>query len=80
MDLRPYQRASLDALYASWARQDGSGLIVLPTGAGKSLVIAALVREMLERDPHHRIVVVTHGSGLDQHQKAMTAASATAEA
>ena len=64
MDLRPYQRASLDALYASWARQEGPGLIVLPTGAGKSLVIAALVREMLDRAPRHRIVVVTHSREL----------------
>ncbi|KQP93332.1 helicase [Methylobacterium sp. Leaf113] len=60
MDLRPYQRASLDALYAAWTRRAGAGLIVLPTGAGKSLVIAALVREVLDRDPAHRIVVVTH--------------------
>ncbi|MET3693173.1 DEAD/DEAH box helicase [Methylobacterium goesingense] len=60
MDLRPYQRASLDALHAAWARGDGAGLIVLPTGAGKSLVIAALVRETLAANPAHRVLVVTH--------------------
>ena len=60
MDLRPYQRASLDALYASWRSDGGAGLIVLPTGAGKALVIAALIREVVAREPDARIVVVTH--------------------
>lgn len=33
LELRPYQRASIDALYDYWARPDsGNGLIVLPTG------------------------------------------------
>ena len=39
LQLRPYQRASLDALDASWNRGGRSDLIVLPTGAGKALVI-----------------------------------------
>lgn len=60
MDLRPYQRASLDALYASWRNETGDGLIVLPTGAGKAFVIAALVREVIADRPEARIAVVTH--------------------
>jgi DNA repair protein RadD len=60
MELRPYQRASLDALYASWRDETGDGLIVLPTGAGKAFVIAALVRETIARDADARIAVVTH--------------------
>ncbi|WP_288583077.1 DEAD/DEAH box helicase family protein, partial [uncultured Methylobacterium sp.] len=60
MLLRPYQRASLDALQADWARGGRNGLIVLPTGAGKSLVIATLVRETMARDAGARIAVVTH--------------------
>ncbi|TGD94292.1 DEAD/DEAH box helicase [Methylobacterium nonmethylotrophicum] len=60
MLLRSYQRASLDALQADWARGGRNGLIVLPTGAGKSLVIATLVRETLLRDPAARVAVVTH--------------------
>ncbi|MCJ2037039.1 DEAD/DEAH box helicase [Methylobacterium sp. J-068] len=60
MELRPYQRASLDALRSAWMRGQGAGLIVLPTGAGKSLVIAALVREILAEHPNHRVAVVTH--------------------
>ncbi|WP_019903160.1 DEAD/DEAH box helicase [Methylobacterium sp. 77] len=60
MDLRPYQRASLDALYASWRNDAGDGLIVLPTGAGKAFVIAALVREVIADRPEARIAIVTH--------------------
>ncbi|KQP51473.1 helicase [Methylobacterium sp. Leaf399] len=60
MHLRPYQRASLDALHASWAAGERAGLVVLPTGAGKALVIAALVREVLAAAPDRRIAVVTH--------------------
>ncbi|GJD52447.1 ATP-dependent RNA helicase DbpA [Methylobacterium crusticola] len=64
MQLRPYQRASLEALHADWSRGGRNGLIVLPTGAGKSLVIAALARETLARDPAARVAVVTHSREL----------------
>lgn len=60
MQLRPYQRASLDALEASWRAGDRAGLVVLPTGAGKALVIAALVREALATYPGLRVAIVTH--------------------
>jgi DNA repair protein RadD len=58
--LRPYQRASLDALYVYWAQGRGNALIVLPTGAGKSLVLAALCQEILRDYPTLRIAIVTH--------------------
>jgi DNA repair protein RadD len=60
LTLRSYQRGSLDALYDYWQDGGGNGLIVLPTGAGKALVIAALTRELLERWPDLRIGIVTH--------------------
>lgn len=67
--LRDYQRASLDALSAAWARGGADDaapghLIVLPTGAGKALVIAALARETLEQDPLARVAIVTHSREL----------------
>lgn len=60
LKLRRYQRASLDALFAYWAEGRGNGLIVLPTGSGKSLVLAALCKEVLASYPTMRIAVVTH--------------------
>lgn len=60
LTLRPYQRESVDALYAYWQNGGGNGLIVIPTGGGKSLIIATLVRELIAQWPAMRIIVVTH--------------------
>ncbi|MBB2819027.1 UNVERIFIED_ORG: DNA repair protein RadD [Rhizobium esperanzae] len=64
LELRYYQRAALDALYAYWAEGGGNGLIVLPTGAGKALVIAKLIEELLADYPDMRILNVTHSAPL----------------
>jgi DNA repair protein RadD len=66
LTLRPYQRAALDALYAYWRGEAKNALIVLPTGAGKSLVLAELCRELLASYPTLRIGIVTHVKELIQ--------------
>ncbi|TGN40264.1 DEAD/DEAH box helicase [Marinobacter confluentis] len=53
--LRPYQQEAVDATLNHFRKSDESAVIVLPTGAGKSLVIAELAR--LAR---RRILVLTH--------------------
>ena len=53
--LRPYQQEAVDATLRHFRQSDESAVIVLPTGAGKSLVIAELAR--LAR---RRILVLTH--------------------
>jgi DNA repair protein RadD len=60
LTLRPYQQASIDALFAYWADQPGNPLIVLPTGAGKSLVMASIIRRLVEDWPDMRLACVTH--------------------
>jgi superfamily II DNA or RNA helicase len=42
--LRPYQKEAVDATLAWFRRHHEPAAIVLPTGAGKSLVIAELAR------------------------------------
>ncbi|WP_132255255.1 DEAD/DEAH box helicase [Methylobacterium segetis] len=71
LQLRDYQRASLDALDAHWRGGGRDGLVVLPTGAGKAFVIAALVRETLARAPATRVAIVTHSRELiaQNHQE-----------
>lgn len=64
LELRPYQREALDALYKYWGECGGNGLIVLPTGAGKALVIAKLIEELLADYPDMRVVNVTHSAPL----------------
>lgn len=53
--LRPYQQEAVAATLTHFRQSDESAVIVLPTGAGKSLVIAELAR--LAR---RRILVLTH--------------------
>lgn len=60
LSLRPYQRESIDALYSHWEKGGGDALIVLPTGAGKSLVLSKLCQELLADYPSLRIGIVSH--------------------
>ena len=43
--LRDYQREAIDAVFAAWAGGMSRPAIVLPTGAGKTVVFSALVKE-----------------------------------
>jgi DNA repair protein RadD len=60
MQLRPYQRESVDATWAYLRAKPGNPCIVLPTGAGKTIVLAEIIREALTSWPGTRIAVVAH--------------------
>jgi DNA repair protein RadD len=59
MILRPYQQRALDAIFDFWNRGGGSPLVDLATGTGKSLVIAALNRTLVE-DYGARVLNLVH--------------------
>lgn len=60
LQLRDYQAAAIDGLYDYWASGRGDNpLIVAPTGAGKSLIIAKLIEDALGY-PGTRILMLTH--------------------
>ncbi|OUS31109.1 ATP-dependent helicase [Gammaproteobacteria bacterium 45_16_T64] len=59
--LRPYQQDAVDAVVRYFRESDKAALLVLPTGAGKSLVIAELAR--IARG---RILVLAHVKELVQ--------------
>jgi DNA repair protein RadD len=60
LTLRPYQQAAIDALYDYWASGRGNDpIIVAPTGAGKSLILAKLIEDALSY-PGTRILMLTH--------------------
>lgn len=63
MNLRPYQQASLDALYRWWMAHPAATdipVMVAPTGSGKSVVIAELTRLLFDTWPqdHPRTMVI----------------------
>lgn len=57
---RPYQQKTIDELYSWFQHNSGHPCINLPTGAGKSIVIAMLCRDALTSWPDTRILIVTH--------------------
>ena len=60
MNLRPYQRRAIDQLYEWLRKNDGHPCLVLPTGSGKSVIIAELCREAIQNYPETRILMLTH--------------------
>lgn len=70
--LRTYQRTTIDAVY-SWfnANAKGHPVVVLPTGGGKSIIVASLIREALQSWPETRILMLTHVKELleQNHEK-----------
>lgn len=57
---RPYQSNTIHQLY-DWLRSNtGNPCIVLPTGSGKSIIIAMLCQDSITNWPNTRILMVTH--------------------
>lgn len=70
--LRPYQTEALDALEATWAEGLNRPAIVLPTGAGKTVVFSALIARKLEdlRKTGKRALVLAHREELLEQAEA----------
>lgn len=59
MELRPYQRAAVEAVYQHLRTKDTNPCVVLPTGTGKSLVLAQIAKDSVERW-HGRVLILAH--------------------
>jgi DNA repair protein RadD len=59
-ELRDYQSEAIEALYDYFSAEDGNPLIVMPTGTGKSVVLAAFLRQAIEGWSDTRVLVLTH--------------------
>jgi superfamily II DNA or RNA helicase len=55
MNLRPYQSAASDAIFKEWEDND-STLVVMPTGGGKTVLFADVIRRVFPR----RALVIAH--------------------
>ena len=59
--LREYQTRTIDQLYAWFeAGSHGNPCLVLPTGSGKSHIVAALCKDALQNWPETRVLMLTH--------------------
>ena len=59
--LREYQQRTIDQLYAWFeAGNEGNPCLVLPTGSGKSHIVAALCKDALQNWPETRVLMLTH--------------------
>ena len=68
MELRWYQQEAVAALLASVIEsRENHPLAVIPTGAGKTLIICELINEYLSIDPTRKVLILypTHGNPLD---------------
>lgn len=65
--LRDYQQRSIDMLY-QWFRNHpvGNPCLVLPTGSGKSWIVAALCKDAITNWPETRVLMLTHQKELIQ--------------
>lgn len=67
LKLRDYQREAIDAVFRAWGEGMRRPAIVLPTGAGKTVVFSTLVREWRELNDDHapqdrtsRVMILAH--------------------
>ena len=68
-ELRPYQQEAVERTIKHFRKSNESAVIVLPTGAGKSLVIAALARLAKQR-----ILILAHVKELVEQNHAKLSA------
>ncbi|GAA4446865.1 DEAD/DEAH box helicase [Novipirellula rosea] len=59
MKLRSYQKAAVDAVYEHLRNRDDNPVAVLPTGAGKSLVLAKIASDAVQQW-NGRVLILAH--------------------
>ena len=57
---RDYQEAAIHSIYDYFVENNGNPIVALPTGTGKSVVIAEFMRRTILQYPQTRIMMATH--------------------
>lgn len=73
MELRPYQQAAVNAVYQHLRERNDNPCVVLPTGTGKSVVIAQIVTDAVKLWGG-RVLVLAHVKELLEQNSAKVAA------
>jgi DNA repair protein RadD len=58
--LRDYQARTIKQLYEWFEKNKGNPCLVLPTGSGKSHIVAALCKDAVQQWPSTKILMLTH--------------------
>ncbi|QDB70837.1 putative DNA repair helicase [Pseudomonas virus PBPA162] len=58
--MRSYQQECIETLWDYFRKNGGNPVCALPTGTGKSVVIAGFIKSVLDQFPNQRIMVLTH--------------------
>jgi len=60
MKLRQYQEQSIEGIKNWFGTQTTPPLLVLPTGSGKTVVFATLIRNLYRINPNKRFLIIAH--------------------
>lgn len=72
--LRDYQIQAVDSIYQYFYKKGGNPLVLMPTGTGKSVVIAAFVESIYKKWPSQKVIMATHVKELiEQNYKKLIA-------
>jgi DNA repair protein RadD len=71
---RWYQEEAIESIFEYFATKQGNPVIAMPTGTGKSIVIAEFIRRVMQRWPGQRFIVATHVKELIEQNAAKLAA------
>lgn len=70
---RQYQTEAVESIWNYFTFHSGNPVVVMPTGTGKSIVIALFLQQVFERFPKSKVLVITHVKELivQNYQKLM---------
>lgn len=63
---RQYQTEAVDSLWSYFATKAGNPVLAMPTGTGKSVVIARFIQSVFAAYPNQRVQILTHVKELIQ--------------
>ncbi len=69
MKLRYYQQEAIDETLKWLDTQHTHPLIVLPTGSGKTVVFTTIIKQLFDRDPDCRVLILAHRQELVSQAK-----------